>query len=368
MSGEWKAWSTGSSFADLPSATRRSRRSWTSSRRPETTTDSGPLTAATPTRVYVPSSASTSACEARTASMAPGSVTLCMTRPRAATSLVAVSRSKTPDTWAAAISPTEWPIRWPGRGQCRARSRYRLTWRANSAGCMTSVRSCPSGSSARSSGFRAKGRCASKRSQTSSRLCAKTGKVSYNSLATPAHWAPWPGNMKTEPPSSPAVPRTTAGTSAPSLSDVSALRSSSRSPPSATARCSNRDRLDTSEAPMSARSACGSAATKSRSFSACARSACSDRADSAHGTGPANGRLVVGGVGAVSSSGACSRMRWALVPLAPKLEMPARRGRPGALVHSRASVSSSTAPADQSTCVEGRPRAASWAARRAASP
>jgi hypothetical protein len=43
-----------------------------------------------------------------------------------------------------------------------------------------------------------------------------------------------------------------------------------------------------------------------------------------------------------------------LVPLMPKDDTPARRGRPSGVVHSRASVSSSTAPADQSTWVEGR--------------
>jgi hypothetical protein len=41
-----------------------------------------------------------------------------------------------------------------------------------------------------------------------------------------------------------------------------------------------------------------------------------------------------------------------LVPLAPKEEMPARRGRPF-VSHGRASVSSSTFPASQSTLVEG---------------
>ena len=46
-------------------------------------------------------------------------------------------------------------------------------------------------------------------------------------------------------------------------------------------------------------------------------------------------------------------IRWAFVPLIPKEETPARRGRPS-LGHSRASVSSSTAPADQSTWVVGR--------------
>ncbi len=52
------------------------------------------------------------------------------------------------------------------------------------------------------------------------------------------------------------------------------------------------------------------------------------------------------------SSGACSTTVCALVPLMPKDETAARRGRPVA-GQGRASVSSSTAPADQSTFVDG---------------
>ncbi|MDQ0932811.1 hypothetical protein QFZ49_002741 [Streptomyces turgidiscabies] len=46
-------------------------------------------------------------------------------------------------------------------------------------------------------------------------------------------------------------------------------------------------------------------------------------------------------------------MTWALVPPKPKEETPARRGR-STSGHSRASVSSSTAPASQSTWLDGR--------------
>ncbi len=55
----------------------------------------------------------------------------------------------------------------------------------------------------------------------------------------------------------------------------------------------------------------------------------------------------------VGSCGASSTMTCAFVPLAPKAETPARRGRSSAPGHSWASVSSSTAPADQSTCDDG---------------
>ena len=48
-----------------------------------------------------------------------------------------------------------------------------------------------------------------------------------------------------------------------------------------------------------------------------------------------------------------SRMTWALVPLMPKDETPARRGRSAGRPVAARSVSSSTAPADQSTCGVG---------------
>ena len=46
-------------------------------------------------------------------------------------------------------------------------------------------------------------------------------------------------------------------------------------------------------------------------------------------------------------------IRWAFVPLTPKEDTPARRGRSSSLGQSRASVSSSTAPSDQSTWFVG---------------
>src|SRR5580698_2346066 len=45
-------------------------------------------------------------------------------------------------------------------------------------------------------------------------------------------------------------------------------------------------------------------------------------------------------------------MTWALVPLIPNAETPARRGSPVS-GHDTGAVTSSTDPADQSTCVEG---------------
>ncbi len=79
------------------------------------------------------------------------------------------------------------------------------------------------------------------------------------------------------------------------------------------------------------------------------------RAETGHGTTRASASGSAWGSGdsvsAVSGSG-CSRITWALVPLSPKEETPARQGRPvsGQPV---VSVRSRTAPASQSTWVEG---------------
>ncbi len=61
------------------------------------------------------------------------------------------------------------------------------------------------------------------------------------------------------------------------------------------------------------------------------------------------GAAAVGsGASTGSGSAACSRMTCALVPLTPKAETPARRGR-SAWGQGRCSVTSATPPADQST-------------------
>ncbi|ODA69196.1 hypothetical protein APS67_006649 [Streptomyces sp. AVP053U2] len=87
--------------------------------------------------------------------------------------------------------------------------------------------------------------------------------------------------------------------------------------------------------------------------------ASSDFAETGHGTtvgaGTGAAAPVVAepaGADTASGSGACSMMVWALVPLMPKDEMPARHGLPVS-GHGVGSVSRRTAPASQSTCVEG---------------
>ena len=58
------------------------------------------------------------------------------------------------------------------------------------------------------------------------------------------------------------------------------------------------------------------------------------------------------GAGSSVSAGASSRIRWALVPLMPKEETPARRGR-SPRSQGSAALSSSSSPASQSTCGVG---------------
>ncbi|CAM5726252.1 hypothetical protein SGLAM104S_03889 [Streptomyces glaucescens] len=125
--------------------------------------------------------------------------------------------------------------------------------------------------------------------------------------------------------------------------------------PVTTARSSRVARPVASDQPMSSGAGSRSPSTWVSRRAAWARRASAPRAESTQGTvGSAVGPAVPAGSGSVSSScGACSRMTCALVPLTPKEDTPARRGRSSADGHSRACVSSSTAPADQSTLVDG---------------
>ncbi len=95
-----------------PCARNRSASSSTTSSSPATTTDAGPLTAATDTRSSCPASTCrTASSVAPTESIAPPAGRACISLPRAATSRHASSSENTPATCAAAISPTECPAR-----------------------------------------------------------------------------------------------------------------------------------------------------------------------------------------------------------------------------------------------------------------
>ncbi len=109
-SGEWKACETRSLRVR---ALTREAISSTAASPPEITTASGPLTAAMPTS-RPSSSGSTSASEAAIASIAPPAGSACISRARSETSVQASGSDSTPATWAAAISPTEWPTSTSG--------------------------------------------------------------------------------------------------------------------------------------------------------------------------------------------------------------------------------------------------------------
>ncbi|GAB3690930.1 hypothetical protein GCM10027597_47050 [Saccharopolyspora tripterygii] len=82
---------------------------------------------------------------------------------------------------------------------------------------------------------------------------------------------------------------------------------------------------------------------------ACSCSAARVRPDTSTGTVDTG---IGSGSGSGSTTGACSMIAWALVPLSPNEDTAARRGSPVS-GHGVFSVTSRTAPADQSTCEDG---------------
>lgn len=113
ISGEWKAWDTASRLVFRPRAVKCAAMDRASVSSPEMTTARGPLSAAMP--VAGVSSGSTSSSAASTATIAPPCGRARISRPRAATRRAASGSVRTPATWAAASSPTEWPARKSGR-------------------------------------------------------------------------------------------------------------------------------------------------------------------------------------------------------------------------------------------------------------
>ncbi len=107
INAEWKAWLTWS-HRPLRSGNRAATAS-TAARSPDSTTWPGAFTAATDTSST--SSGATSSTVARTAHIAPPPGNACINRARAATNRQASPSGNTPDTCAAANSPTEWPTR-----------------------------------------------------------------------------------------------------------------------------------------------------------------------------------------------------------------------------------------------------------------
>ncbi|RPK83668.1 hypothetical protein EES47_24770 [Streptomyces sp. ADI98-12] len=359
MSGEWNAWDTRSFRVRRPRAATRAAMSSTGPSAPETTTEAGPLTAATETCPACPArSGATSSSVASRETMAPPSGRASMRRPRAVTRAQASARVNTPATWAAAISPTECPVRWSGVTPQDSTSRNRATSRANRAGCAYPVRSRRAASSlpssARSRGRSGRSSPASRWSRISSRARAKTGKRAYSSRPMPGRWAPWPEKST----ASLVRARTwwvvRPGASSPAASAVRRVTAVSRPSVVKAARCSRVERVVASAWETSRAGSAGLAARWSSSRAAWARSACGVRPDSSQGSAPASTAGTSSSPSAAGSCGASSMMVCALVPDRPKEETPARRGAFSRRGQGVGSVSRRTAPSVQSTWVEGR--------------
>ncbi len=201
-------------------------------------------------------------------------------------------------------------------------------------------------------------RCGSSASVTSSRARAKVAWRAWSCRPAPGRWLPCPVKRRATRRPCAARPVTSRGAEVrPSARSPSAPASSSVSRPRTTARCSKAVRERARARPTAAGSTGATAVsvTWARSRRAWSRRAASVRPErtqalpAGDGTGaPASGVPASGVV-----SGALSRIRWALVPLAPKEDTPARRGASSRSGHAAGSASRETAPADQSTRDEG---------------
>ncbi len=218
-----------------------------------------------------------------------------------------------------------------------AHTAARPTITAKLAGWTTSTRSSRSASPRRTA-FRSQSTHGSNARAHSSIRSANTGEDSSNSRPHPGHCEPCPGNTSTVRPDAPAAPVTRPGADAPGPA-----RPARPSPPPATRpRPRPARRAGLAKATGRSRGERGVLQWTWRTRSGVRPGPPglpSEAADTTRGTTPSTG--VTGS--AAGSSGASSRIRWALVPLTPKEETPARRGRP-VWGQSRSSVSSSIAP------------------------
>ncbi len=323
---------------------------------PETTTAFGPFTAATESRAPNGSIRSrTHSSDATIDSIPPRPDRLrSMACARSATTRAPSSSASAPETQAAAISPCEWPTTADGSTPYERHSAARDTITAHVTGWSTSTRSSGGAPGAwRSTLSRSQSTNAVSARPHSAIRSANTGAASSSSTAMPTQCEPWPGNTNTTRPSPPAAPgpATTPGASSPRANAPRPATSCSREPPVTTARFSSTARPDASDQPTSTGDSSGSPSTRASSRATCSRRAPAPRPDTTHGTATgAPSALCIG-----SGSGARSRMTWTFVPLTPNDDTPARRGRPSNSGHSCSSASTLTAPADQSTCVDGSP-------------
>ncbi len=196
ISGEWKAWETGSSLTLTPRAVSCATTSSSEARPPETTQSCGVLSAPNERSAYGATSSATSSAGAATATMDPGARTDCIRAPRAATRRTASSSENSPATAAAATSPTEWPTSTSGRIPQLSQSLARAYSREKSAGWVNRVwsRSPGSPSSPNMSALTERPRCAAKSRSQASRCSRKTGWRAYSGAPMPVYCAPWPVN------------------------------------------------------------------------------------------------------------------------------------------------------------------------------
>ncbi len=268
-------------------------------------------------------------------------------RERNATTRAPSSSDRPPATTAAAISPCECPTTAAGRTPRERQTSASDTITVHNAGCTTSTRSSDAAPSTprRTSGSDQSTNGANARAHAAIRD-ANTGEVSSSSTAIPAHCEPWPGKTNTTPPvPSPAAPSTTRAEGSPAASASRPASRSSTSRPTTTARWSIATRVTASACATSSTEA-SVARTVAASRAACSPTAARDLPDTTHGH-HAPSACPGSAISGASSAGACSSTRWALVPLTPKEDTAARRGRP---VSGQAvcSVSSSTPPSSQS--------------------
>ncbi len=206
---------------------------------PETTTERGPFTAASQTRSPQCGVRRATSCGASaTESMPPRPVRAASARERSATTRAASGSDSAPATYAAAISPWEWPTTAAGRTPYSAHSAASDTITANSTGWTTSTRSSSAGPPPpRRTSSRDQSTCGASASAHSAIRAANAGEESSSPAAIPAHCEPCPGKTSTGPPVGPAAPRTTSTAwTAPAPWTAPATSAPSGSgPPSATA-------------------------------------------------------------------------------------------------------------------------------------
>ncbi len=306
----------------------------TASRSPETTVEVGPLTAATPSRDgsgVAAIAASTSATGSGTAAIAPRPVrpSPAIARERRATTAAASSSESAPATWAAAISPWEWPITASGRTPAASQSAARDTMTANRAGWTTSTRSRPGAPGRpRSTASSDQSTCGASAFSASSIFAANTVAVSSSPRAMASHWAPWPGKTSTvpAPPAGTARPCTRPGSWPPPARASRPASSSDRSVPVTAARYSKAVRVTASARPRSAGARSCRRDANSLIRAACSLSPAGVRADSGHSAGQGAGSASPPSpspIAAGSVSGASATRTWALVPPTPKELTPA---------------------------------------------